>query len=169
MTCRLQYIDGTDVPQSAKRIDKNSVILDKNDCMLFLRPVCKGMSLKEADMGLDKVAPLIYDLEIPVDMYVPPDTLDQVEFITKTFAILASKFDTFVLEQHRLARDDDASFFASYVEVFDINHSVDSVSWHVFAFKCHRRDLDYITGIDNLSYINVSKRLDQLGYLNGGV
>jgi hypothetical protein len=162
MTCRLQYIDGTDVPQSAKRIDKNSVILDKNDCMLFLRPVCKGMSLKEADMGLDRVAPLIYDLEIPVDMYVPHDTLNHKEFITKTFAILALKFDAFVLEQHKLARDDDASFFASYVEISNINHSINEVCWNICGFKCHQRDVDYITGIDNLVYTNISKRLDIL-------
>jgi hypothetical protein len=168
MSCNkvVQFSDGTVITDYTE-IDELSLILDKADCRLFLSPVSRGISLKEAEIdGLDKAAPLIYKLDIPVDIRVPDNTPDISSFALKVFSAFSEEFDEFVLSQYYSAKSDNASLFLSFVEVFgtDLLALTNKVTWRVFAFNCHNKTLDYITGIDNLVYSNISSRLDQLGY-----
>jgi hypothetical protein len=91
-------------------IDDNSVILDKADCLLFLRPAVKGFLLKDVDIsGIDKAAPLAYALEVPIDIRIP-ESVSSVEFAVQALSAFSPDFDCFLKHHHEKARSDCADF-----------------------------------------------------------
>ena len=150
-------------------IDDDSARSHKNDCEMYVCPVAKGVQLKQADVeNLDYIAPLMYKLEIPVDIFIP-NTVPVVHrraFVQKVLARVTTEFDRSVWTAHRKARADNADFFCSLVDVFGtVPFQVTGdakVTWKLFGFNVHLRELSFLCGIDNLMYMNVSKRLDEL-------
>jgi hypothetical protein len=67
---------------------------------------------------------------------------------------------------HKVARDDNADFFCSLVDVygtipFHLTGTA-KVTWRLFGFNVHNRELNCLCGIEGLVYHNVSKKLDAL-------
>src|SRR6516164_6774829 len=77
-------------------IDDDSARCHKNDCEMYVCPVAKGIQLKQADVeNLDYIAPLMYKLEIPVDIFIP-NTVPVVHrrtFVQKVLARVSTEFD----------------------------------------------------------------------------
>jgi hypothetical protein len=162
----VQFTDGTVVTDFTE-VDEHSIILDKADCRLFLSPVPRGICLKEANIDkLESVAPLIYKLDIPVDINVPDNTSDLSSFALSVFSAFSAEFDEFILYEHYKAKSEGVDLFMSFIEVFETSllATTGKVTWRTRAFVTHKKSLDYITGIDNLVYSNISRRLDQCGY-----
>jgi hypothetical protein len=132
---------------------------------MFVNSVSKGRVLKQVDIvGLEHVAPLMYKLEIPVDIFIP-DTVPMV--LKRTFAKnvlgrVSEAFDASVWKAHRIAREDKADFFCALVDIFGTIPfhltGTSKVNWRLFGFNIHYRELDHLCGIDNLVYLNVSKK-----------
>jgi hypothetical protein len=168
MNCNkiVRFSDGTVITDFTE-VDEYSIILDKNDCRLFLSPVSRGICLKKAHVArLESVAPLIYKLDIPVDINVPDNTPDLHSFALSVFSAFSPEFDVFVLDEYYKSKSDASDLFMALIEVFEtcLLPTTGKVSWRVFGFFCHNRLLDEITGVNNLVYYNVSKRLDAIGY-----
>jgi hypothetical protein len=152
--------------EDATHIDRFSVILDKGDCMLFLHPVRKGVCLHEIEdiPGLDKVAPLIFNLGIPVNMRVPDNAPDPREYALGVLAVASPECNDYILESHRVFREDGADLFIASIDIFDTKslYLTGRVGWKMDALRCHKRDYDPIIGVDNYVYYNISKRIDAL-------
>ena len=136
-------------------VDDNSVRLCKNDCVLFVRPVPRGHRLCEtcAD-GVKLAAPLIRDLGIPIDVEFPDNVKNEIEFVTHVLTKFSFQLNVMIIENHSKARLDNASLYIALIEL-------DEEGWVAHAFSCHK-DRDCIVGVDNLLYLNISKRLDSL-------
>jgi hypothetical protein len=73
------------------------VILSKNDCTLFLRLVDRGVCLKDVCVeGLQEVAPLIYQLDIPIDINIPDSVVDKNQHAIRALAILSPQINDFI-------------------------------------------------------------------------
>jgi hypothetical protein len=110
----------------------------------------------------------MYKLDIPVDIFIPHavQVPERKHFVQKVLARVQTEFDRSVWAAHRKARADDADFFCSLVDVFgtiplQITGNA-KVTWRLFGFNVHLHELSFLCGIDNLMYMNVSKRLDEL-------
>ena len=154
---------------SSETEENDFEVYHKNDCEMYVFAKEKGIVLKQADVAdLDKIAPLMYKLEIPVDIHVP-QTIPMVHrrpFIQKVIGMVNKEFDRSVWKAHKDAREDNADFFCSLVDIFgtlpvQLSPSA-KVTWRLFGFNVHIKELNYICGIDNLVYGNVSKKLDTL-------
>ena len=146
-------------------IDLNSVVLNSNDCMLFLGLVDRGVCLKDvcAD-GLREVAPLIYQLDIPIDINIPDSVVDKNEHAIRALAILSPQINDFIRYYHNKARSDCGGLFIAIVDIFNTELvPMGDISWKPHAFTCHATDRDSILGIDNLIYSNISKKIEKLG------
>jgi hypothetical protein len=149
-------------------IDDNSAVSNKNDCEIFLCPVEKGALLKEIDVAdLDKIVPLMYKLEVPVDVFIPNTVApcDRRRFAQDVFFKIRNEVDGRIWGECRKAKEERAYFFASLIDIFGtiaFQFSRDAkISWRLFGFQCHS-EFDYLCGVDNLVYTNVSKKIDYL-------
>ena len=111
-------LDFNDARPQLFPVDDNSVRQSESDCVLFLRPVPKGHCLCDCVEGVKQAAPLIYDLEIPIEIVFPADIQNEIEFAVKTLTTLSPEFNRFVIGKHEMARQDDADFYMSLIEVF---------------------------------------------------
>jgi hypothetical protein len=149
-------------------IDDNSAVSNKNDCEIFLCPIERGAILKEVDVAdLDKIAPLMYKLELPVDVLIP-DSVSPSErrrFAQDVFFKIRNEVDDRIWSECRKAKEESAYFFASLIDIFGtiaFQFSPNAkISWRLFGFQCHS-EFDYVCGVDNLVYTNVSKKIDCL-------
>ena len=94
-------------------------------------------------------------------MNIPKGTKDVEQFIKKVIVKLNSDFNYAVIQFDKFAREDNAYLFASLVEVHGtiLLEIAGKIQWRFFYFACHQ-DIDFITGIDNLVYHNITKKLD---------
>jgi hypothetical protein len=151
--------------EDVKHVDEDSVILDKCDCMMFLRPIDKGFCLPMVKIdGLDEAAPLIFNLCIPVDMCIPDNVSDPKQFAREVISAASPECNAFIIDHHNISREDDADLFIAVIDIYDTTsfHTTGKVSWRIPAFPCHKRQYDCIIGVDNLMYHNISKRIDEL-------
>ena len=136
-------------------VDDHSVRLYKDDCVLFVRPVPRGHRLCEtcAD-GVKQAAPLIRDLGIPIDVEFPDSVENEIEFVIQLLTKFSLQLNVMIIDHHSKARLDNADLYIALIEL-------DESGWVAHAFSCHK-DRDCIVGVDNLLYLNISKRLDSL-------
>jgi hypothetical protein len=149
-------------------IDDNSAILSilKNDCEVHLRPIQRGCPLQCIGIpALEKVAPLVYSLDIPVNISLPPGISSEKEakaFVLYAFAS-ACDSDAYILKRHGDARSANRNLFISLIEIVGLEEDCDKICWKVSEFSSHYEDAA-ILGVDNLLYFNISKRIYALGH-----
>ena len=145
-------------------IDPNPVILTKNDCMLFLRMVDRGVCLKDVCVdGLREVAPLIYQLDIPIDINIPESVVDKNQHAIRALTILSPQINDFIRYYHNRARSDCAGLFIGIVDIYNTELvPMGDISWRAHSFTCHAVTRDSIIGIDNIIYSNISKKIEKL-------
>jgi hypothetical protein len=150
-------------------VDDNSVVpsILKNDCELSLRPIQKGCPLKCIDIaGLEKIAPLIYSLDIPINISFPPgiSTVEEAKaFVVQAFTSVCD-FDAYILKHQCDARSDNRNLFVSLIEIAGVlENGHCETCWRVLGFSSHYEDA-VILGIDNLLYFNISTKINAIGH-----
>jgi hypothetical protein len=154
------------------QIDDDSAIfrLSKNDCVLFVRPIQRGVPLRAVKVdNLEQAAPFLYHLGIPTDLWVPEDKQAgeaAEEYIRAIFSALNNDFTSYVFELYEDALSTNSDLFAALLEVTPGQIPDGKPSWSLSHLTA-RSKVEHILGIDNLLYWNISKQitvLDRQGF-----
>lgn len=150
-------------------VDDDSARSSPPDCELYLHPITKGTILRDVDIDdLQPIAPLIYKLDIPVDVFIPTTVPEDQRrtFVRRVLARISREFEISIWRAHRQAQQNNACFFASLLDVFGtipLTLSLHAkITWKLYGFECHAKEIGFLCGADNLMYINMSRRLDEL-------